>query len=456
MLAPIQSPSAHIHSSEFHFESGFGPQSAPPAIKLSLHPMIHPMIHPIARAAAPAVAVAVAVAFVLAITLATFVISSKALASESTTTSTGRGSATQTANASTAASSVKASAGDAKAQVSVEGENSADSIAKSDRVPAGLTQLLSTSQYYSPYAFVVDKKARILSVWQQTENGLKKVATFPADLGKHSGNKQNRGDAKTPEGIYFLQNRLEGSALDSNLYGKRAFTTDYPNYFDRRQGKTGSGIWLHAVPDHIALTRGSSGCVVVRNDVILNLTQYVRLGRTPMLIQNQTDYQPASALQKENAEVTEWLEAWRDAWEKKDLSKYIAHYGEDFLSMKMNKQQWREYKAKLNDDYHSITVHISKPSIFFSNGNGIIRFLQEYASDMHTDFGEKTLYLKKDANGIHIIGESWAPESSKISKDEIENSSHATNAQTSGKNGANSTGATKLKADSRMNAGIQQ
>ena len=414
------------------------------------------MLAPLQNSSAPISAVAIALTISSAIIISAIVMPiSRAFAADSSTSS-GHSDATPTANASAHAAGVKASAEDGKVQVSVDGDSQAESHAESDRVPAGLTQLLSASQYYSPYAFVVDKKARVLSVWQQTENGLKKVATFPADLGKHQGNKQNRGDAKTPEGIYFLQSRLEGSALDFNLYGKRAFTTDYPNYFDRRQGKTGSGIWLHAVPDHVALTRGSSGCVVVRNDVILNLTQYVRLGRTPMLIQNQTDYQAASTLQKENVEVTEWLEAWRDAWEKKDLDKYISHYGEDFLSMKMDKAQWRDYKAKLNADYHTITVHISKPSIFFSNGNGIIRFLQEYASDMHTDFGEKTLYLKKDAKGIHIIGESWTPESSKIAKDEIENSSRASNAQTSGKTGANSTGTAKLKASPRLSAENQQ
>ena len=321
-----------------------------------------------------------------------------------------------------------------------------------DSVPASLTQLLSTSQYYSPYAFVVDKKARVLSVWQQTENGLKKVAAFPADLGKHEGNKQNRGDAKTPEGIYFLQTRLEGAGLDFKMYGKRAFTTDYPNYFDRHQGKTGSGIWLHAVPDHVALTRGSSGCVVVRNDVILNLTQYIRLGRTPILIQNKTEYEPVADWQKDNAEFNQWLESWRSAWEKKDLDSYIAKYGNDFESMKMNKQKWQEYKAHLNEEYHSITVHISKPSVFFANGNGIVRFLQEYTSDQHSDFGEKTLYLKKDAKGIRIVGETWAPESSQVARDEIESTTRATNADAGPKNGASSTGALKSPNSARSSA----
>src|ERR1041385_145138 len=51
----------------------------------------------------------------------------------------------------------------------------------SERVPYSLDQIPGSSNFYSPYAFVVDKKERTLSVWQQTGSGLKRVADFPAD-----------------------------------------------------------------------------------------------------------------------------------------------------------------------------------------------------------------------------------------------------------------------------------
>jgi murein L,D-transpeptidase YafK len=292
-------------------------------------------------------------------------------------------------------------------------------------VPASLLQLLPNSKYYSPYAFVVDKKARVLSVWQQTTSGLKKVAAFPADLGKNSGDKKNQGDAKTPEGIYFLQSRLDGPAIDYKLYGKRAFTTDYPNYFDRAEGKTGNGIWLHAVPDQTPLTRGSKGCVVVRNEVILNLTQYIKLGRTPVLIQNEASLVPVGELEKQTSMLNQWLESWRAAWEKKDIDGYISHYGEDFRSMKMNREQWRNYKTHLNEQYKVISVKLSHPAVFADRDRAIVRFLQEYTSDLHSDFGEKVLYLKRDAKGFRIVGEAWSEEPSQVAHEEIEASMHA-------------------------------
>lgn len=295
-------------------------------------------------------------------------------------------------------------------------------------VPAGLVQLPPHSNYYSPYAFVVDKKARTLSVWQQTGNGLKLVSHFPADLGKSVGDKKNRGDFKTPEGVYFLQDRLDEAALDFKLYGKRAFVTDYPNFFDRMEGKTGDGIWLHAVPDEVPLTRGSRGCVVVRNDVILDLTQYVKLGRTPILIQNKTDMTPTTSLSEATSKLTTWLQEWRSAWEAKDINAYIAKYGEEFQSMKMNREQWRDYKNRLNGQYKTIAVRMSKPAIFNDRDRTVVRFLQEYTSDQHSDFGEKVLFLKNGKNGYQIVGETWTAESSQIAREEIEATTNATTA----------------------------
>lgn len=287
-------------------------------------------------------------------------------------------------------------------------------------IPAGLMQIPVHSGYYSPYAFVVDKSARVLSVWQQTPNGLKRIAQHPADMGKATGDKRLRGDHRTPEGVYFLQERLEGPTLNFDLYGKRAFTLDYPNHFDRLERKTGYGIWLHAIPDKVPLTRGSRGCVVVRNDVILGLTDYVRLGRTPIIIQEKVERLSAEKISEATTEINKWIEDWRAAWERKDIDSYIAKYGSEFRSMKMNREQWREYKTKLNENYKSITVRISRPAIFKDRDTAVVRFLQEYHSDQHSDYGEKVLYLKKDNEGYKIVGESWAAEKSELALQEIQ------------------------------------
>ncbi len=286
------------------------------------------------------------------------------------------------------------------------------------KVPAALVHFF-TSQYYPPYVLLVDKKARELTVWEMQNEKLKKVATYPADLGKNDGEKRANGDKKTPSGIYFLEKRLEGNGLDHKLYGDRAFTTNYPNYFDRLEGKGGSGIWFHAVPDTVPLTRGSRGCVVVRNEVIKEVTQYIKLLKTPIIIQDETELANPDDMKKLSEATTKMIEQWRTAWETKNIDDYIGFYDQDFTSNSMDVKKWKTFKTALNKTYKEIKVNFSKPMIFAYKNYAIARFLQAYRSDQHEDFGEKLVYLKKHGDTYKILGEEWTNEPDEVAKTEV-------------------------------------
>jgi murein L,D-transpeptidase YafK len=294
---------------------------------------------------------------------------------------------------------------------------------RAERVPSSLLHLGVASTYYSPYAFVVDKKARELTVWTQDAGGYRAVEKFPADLGKNDGDKRSSGDARTPEGVYFLLEERQGPGLDFSQYGKRAFTTNYPNFFDRRDGKTGTGIWLHAVPDTTPLTRGSKGCVVVRNEVIDKLQQYVHLQRTPILIEQDVTLVEPTALRAEDDALTTMLESWRAAWEAKNIDGYISNYSNDFRSQNMDREAWKRFKSSLNEKYQKISVRLSRPVILSYKDRIIARFIQHYTSDQHADIGEKTVYLKKEADGYKIVGEEWSEDKSQLAADELEHAS---------------------------------
>ncbi len=297
-------------------------------------------------------------------------------------------------------------------------ENSAQNET-ANRVPSSLVQISPHPLYYSPYAFVVDKKARTLTVWHQDGGKLTSVASFPADLGKREGEKKSEGDHKTPNGVYFLQQKLEGASLDFKLFGKRAFTTDYPNFFDRIDRKTGSGIWLHAVPDTVPLTRGSRGCVVVRNEVIEGLSQYVKLGKTPIIIQDEVELLDSTQAKESSAQLSSLVEKWRASWEEKDIESYIGFYGSDFRAMRMNRDQWKTYKNNLNSSYKTLQVKFSRPVIYAYKNRAVVRFLQSYTSDQHSDFGEKVLYLAKENDQYKIIGEEWQADNSQLAQEEF-------------------------------------
>lgn len=277
------------------------------------------------------------------------------------------------------------------------------------KYPAGLIALSNEPQF-AKYSFVVDKSKRTLQVYQWKNEDLFKIAEYPTDIGKKNGDKMKENDHRTPVGIYFLLQEMTQPEIPFSLYGNLAFSTDYPNIFDRRDYKTGSGIWLHAVPDSIPLTRGSRGCVVVRNDVIKQLKQYVHLEQTPMLIFDEVKYMTADEYRDQRKKFLQDFENWRTAWENQDVDTYMKYYDSTFKNDQMNYKQWYRHKKRLKSLYSYIKVQLAPPLILQNKDQVVIRTVQRYESNLHKDYGEKTIHARLSPEvGFQIIREDWRP-----------------------------------------------
>ncbi len=267
---------------------------------------------------------------------------------------------------------------------------------------------LSNDSHFSQIAFVVDKSARALRVYQSEGELPKLLEEHPADIGRTDGDKEKANDGKTPVGIYFLLQQKTQPEIPFERYGSLAFTTDYPNIFDKRVAKGGSGIWLHSVPDSVPLTRGSHGCVVVRNDVIKALQKYVHLGQTPILIAEKVEYLNKDEYLAQRKKYLDNFEQWRKTWQESDADEYIKFYDPTFRSGKMNHDQWYRHKKKLKGMYKFIKVDLLPPMILRNRDQVVIRTIQNYESDLHTDYGEKTLHAHfSEEQGFRIIREDW-------------------------------------------------
>lgn len=256
--------------------------------------------------------------------------------------------------------------------------------------------------------FFVDKNLREVRVYEPKAGEPKLALVKPADIGKNQGDKQRENDHRTPEGIYFLKKKLRPPEIPFDLYGSLALTSDYPNHFDQLLGKTGYGIWLHAVPDTIPLTRGSRGCVVVNNDAIQELESYAQLGRSPMIIVPEAQYLSAEQIKIKQQELLSSINSWRKIWEAQDLEPYLEHYHQQFESSGMNKQAWARHKAKIKKTYTNIKIEL-EPLLVLQFGNQIIaRFKQHYQADQYEDFGRKTLYaFYEPGQPLQILREDW-------------------------------------------------
>jgi hypothetical protein len=69
------------------------------------------------------------------------------------------------------------------------------------KLPRALVALTAAS----PYALLVDKTTRTLTVWKWNNDKPTLVASYPTDIGRNNGDKVAEGDHRTPEGVYFFQ-----------------------------------------------------------------------------------------------------------------------------------------------------------------------------------------------------------------------------------------------------------
>jgi len=257
------------------------------------------------------------------------------------------------------------------------------------------------------YALLVDKQNQTLYLYRSTPDGPRLDKQFRCTTGKNNnGAKVREGDKKTPNGVYFFKNILEDEQLPSK-YGVRAFPMDYPNDFDRLDNKTGYGIWLHAVDldERVSNSFDTEGCVVVTNNDILEISPYIRLNSTPIIVDDSIISEPASSLDEEKKEILAFIDTWVKSWAGKDLDRYMDCYDERFYGYGRSKTEQRRYKENLNRTYSEINVKLSDYQIFGYHGYIVVSFVQDYRSNRFHSTGRKKLYLTRTENGPKILSE---------------------------------------------------
>jgi len=125
------------------------------------------------------------------------------------------------------------------------------------------------------------KKDRTLYAYARKAGAWSRIAAFPMAIGRNAGDKDERGDARTPEGRFWITGMLSGPSKGP-LYGALVFPLNYPRPSYRAEGKGGDGIWIHGVPAG-TLPNFTHGCISLANDDILALANLATAG-TPVVI----------------------------------------------------------------------------------------------------------------------------------------------------------------------------
>lgn len=247
-------------------------------------------------------------------------------------------------------------------------------------------------------------KSGLLVYVKDANNTYKLRKEYSAYTGKEKGDKKAEGDLKTPIGIYDLVKKL--SKVDE-FYGPLAFVTSYPNIYDKYNGKTGRGIWIHGLPLHEKRDTFTKGCIAIGNKSIECLNKNLDIKKTVLIINEQCKYTQVS--KKTLAAILSQIYMWRYSWKYNNLENYLSFYADDFLRFDgMDINRFKKYKTR-------IFAKSEKKSIIFKNLNVIpypmqentykITFDEIYKSNSFAFSGQKTLIVRLNNAKMKIVTE---------------------------------------------------
>ncbi|MFZ5529067.1 MAG: L,D-transpeptidase family protein [Pseudomonadota bacterium] len=217
-------------------------------------------------------------------------------------------------------------------------------MALQERPPVGAipTQFIDLPPT-TKHAIAVDASRSRLYMFENGPNGLQLIADHYASIGKLGTEKSIQGDQRTPIGVYYITSRLEASQL-TDLYGVGALPLNYPNEYDRRMGRTGSGIWLHGVPSdsYARSPQSTDGCVALANPELKAILERVQPRTTPVIIARSLDWVEPQALEAPRRDLHNLLEGWRVARASGDVNRLMSFYSPQFASGNRDHDQWRQ------------------------------------------------------------------------------------------------------------------
>lgn len=254
------------------------------------------------------------------------------------------------------------------------------------------------------YVLVAELETGHLRVFEKSSGTvLTLITSYPITIGKQGFGKTREGDERTPLGVYRITSQLNDQQLD-DFYGHTAYPLNYPNAWDRLQQYTGSGIWLHGVENDAIQRplRDSDGCIVLSNNDLSDLAQYLNVGYTKVLGVRNIEWVNHATISRAREELTARMQQWAKAWESRNPENYLAFYSTTFSDTEKNYNQWATYKQRVNTSKRYIKVRLSDLGIYAypEQPNTVMaEFYQDYASDSYRSRGWKRQLWQRESDG---------------------------------------------------------
>jgi len=273
-------------------------------------------------------------------------------------------------------------------------------------LPRSLLQLRDDQKH----ALVVDAKRSRMYVYENRGGQLKFVADYYITQGKLGVNKLKAGDQKTPIGIYYITSHLSGARLP-DFYGSGALPINYPNEWDRINGRSGSGIWLHGTPSdsYSRPPLASDGCVVLTNPDLYKLVNSVEIGKTPVVISESVEFVDKAEWNKDRNIAMRLVENWRHDVESLNPLRVMANYSTKFKSERgEDLTTWFTKHEQFMRGVKNLSITLRDVSNFFYPGRNdmiVSTFTQDAVAGKHKSSIRKRQYWAKEGGRWKIVYE---------------------------------------------------
>lgn len=221
-------------------------------------------------------------------------------------------------------------------------------------------------------------------------------------IGLNGTGKERAWDRKTPLGVYFVTEKIDTRQLNEK-YGVAAYALDYPNAWDRKQKRTGGGIWLHGVDrrNPSRPPRDTDGCLALRNEEITLLQNVIEPQVTPVIVAREVEWRTPEEIREARAEFRAMLDRWKNSLAHGDLNSYLSLYASDFRFHDMNREEWVSWRIQVFESRPLNAVMIDDLMLMADPEEAdlyLSRFTQVLLTDEGSIASTKRLYWRRSGD----------------------------------------------------------
>lgn len=257
---------------------------------------------------------------------------------------------------------------------------------------------------------VAETATSTLLRFENGPDGIKLADRSYISIGESGVGKERAWDRRTPLGIYFISEQLDTSKLHEK-YGPIAFPLDYPNPWDRRNERSGDGIWIHGVAPNGGKRPAldTDGCIALPNDNLLALADWLEPNVTPVLVTRLVKWGERDEIAAIRNELRARIDAWAESQQLGDLHHYFGLYAGDFGYRGMSRDEWQAFRTQAFGATPLQRVELGDLTLLADpeeDGLYLSRFELRFIDDERTVRTTKRLYWRRSDRGVlEIVAE---------------------------------------------------